>query len=177
MSEEKKELDVEQYKAVYEYQQKQFEQAKNQSIRLDDKASKYLTFTALIITAISLFAKQYFFDTKADDYSILFYLILTSIILSLFSLITIARFLFLCLRVNEVEKLSSKLEMVEYWLDNPKESVYYELSKQLSGIIDKYDSANEFKVQNLNKAFDEIKFCGLLLLGSVILIAIEVIIK
>lgn len=177
MSEDKNDFDVEQYKAVYEYQQKQFEQAKNQSIRLDDKASKYLTFTALIITAISLFAKQYFFDINAEEHSILFYLILVAIFFSLLSLIVISRFLFLCLKINEVEKLSSKIEMVEYWLNHPKEAVYYELSKQLSGIIGKYDAANEFKVKNLNKAFEEIKFCGLLLLVSVILIAIEVILK
>ena len=171
------EFDVDQYKAVYEFQQKQFEQAKNQSVRLDDKASKYLTFTAIIITAISIFAKEYFFGSSDDGHSLLFYPILLTIMLSVISLIVISRFLFICLKVNEVEKLSSKISMVEYWLDNPKSTIYYELSKQLSGIIDKYDSANSAKVKNLIKAFNEIKFCGLLLLVSVLLIVIEVILK
>lgn len=177
MTDHNNDFDIERYKAVYEFQQKQFEQAKNQSVRLDDKASKYLTFTALIVTAISIFTKEYFFDFKINDHSYIFYLIFTTIVLSVLSLICIARFLFMCLRVNEVEKLSSKISMVDYWLDHPREAIYYELSKQLSGIIDKYDSANSTKVENLNKAFKEIKFCGLLLFISVILIVLDVIIK
>ncbi|XZU28545.1 hypothetical protein ACT4ZA_12345 [Acinetobacter baumannii] len=177
MVDENDDLDLEQYEAVYEFQQNQLEQAKSQSIRLDDKASKYLTFTALIITAVGIFAKEYFFDSQISDHSFLFYLIIIFIALSVLSLMCISRFLFICLKVNEVEKLSSKIAMVEYWLDYPRTTIYYELSKQLSGIIDKYDLANSTKVENLNKAFEEIKTCGLLLLVSVILIVLDLALK
>lgn len=55
-------FDKEVYKALYEFQLKGLESVKALHAKHEDKAAKYLTFTSIIIAAVSIFSKQYLFD-------------------------------------------------------------------------------------------------------------------
>ena len=58
------EVDISKYAALYEYQKNQFSIVKGHYEKLEDKATKYLTYLSIFITAFSLLAKYYFIDTN-----------------------------------------------------------------------------------------------------------------
>ncbi len=73
---EKKEIDSEKYKLLYEYQKNQFDIVKNHYSKLEDKASKYLTFLGIVITAYTLMSKFYIFDYQVNEPTTLIYYII-----------------------------------------------------------------------------------------------------
>ncbi|ENU19536.1 hypothetical protein F994_02396 [Acinetobacter bohemicus ANC 3994] len=159
------------YKALFDFQLKEFDDTKAQHSKLEDKAAKYLTFTSIIIAALSIFSKQYLFDTNEKDF--LFYIIVFLIVLIFISLCCIARFLFHVVEVSEVGRLKSDSEMINFFIQNDLPTVQYNLAKDLTQAIQMYDARNRIKVNYLKNAFKEIKFCGLLLVLTVILIVID----
>lgn len=170
MAEEDK-FDKEVYKTLYEFQLKGFDSVKALHAKHEDKAAKYLTFTSLMVTAISIFSKQYLFDNS--EKGILFFIIVFLIFIVFISLCCIARNLFLVMEVGNVGKLDNSEEMVKFFSQNELTSIYYNLSKDLSGVIQKYEERNDIKVDYLKRAFKEIKFCGLMFVLTVILIIID----
>lgn len=175
MSSDNNEFDQETYKVLYEFQLKGFESVKALHAKLEDKASKYLTFTSIIIAALSIFSKQYLFDNS--DKGFYFYLILTLITLIFISLCSIARNLFQVLEVSKVGKLENNQQMIDFFTQNELTTIYYNLSKDISKAIKMYEDKNSEKVEYLNKAFKEIKFCGLMFILTVLLIIISVLVK
>ncbi|WP_284115679.1 hypothetical protein [Acinetobacter pittii] len=165
------ELDKDSYKALYEYQTKQLDLIKSRYARLEDKASKYLTYISLIVAALSIFAKEYLFG--AQPKGILFYIVIFLIILNFFSLCAIARFLFQAIRVESVAKLDTGLETVRLFVEHELPHVYYNLSKRIVEVIDLYEEGCKIKVGYLKRAFSEIKFCGIMFIITVILIIID----
>lgn len=168
------EYDEPAYKALYDFQMKEFEDVKSQHSRLEDKAAKYLTFTTVIIAALSIFSKQYLFDTSQKG--LLFYIIVCLIVLIFISLCCIARFLFHVVEVSEVGRLQSDKGMIDLFTLNDLPVTQYNLAKDISEIIKMYDARNCIKVSFLKKAFKEIKFSGLLLVITVLLIVFDTII-
>ncbi len=165
------EYDKDSYKALYEFQTKQLDLLKARYAGLENKASKYLTFISLIIAALSIFTKQYFFDNY--EKGILYYIIVILIILTFFSLCVIARFLFQAIRIETVAKLDTSLETVNLFVHHELTHVYYNLSKRMIEVIDKYEEGCKVKVDFLKRAFSEIKSCGILFILTVILIIID----
>lgn len=161
------------YKALYDFQMKEFEDVKSQHSRLEDKAAKYLTFTSIIIAALSIFSKQYLFD--ASHKGLLFYIIVFMIVLIFISLSCIARFLFHVVEVSEVGRLQSDKGMIDLFTSNDLPVIQFNLAKDISEIIKMYDARNRIKVAFLKKAFIEIKFSGLLLVITVLLIILDTI--
>ncbi|ENW20950.1 hypothetical protein [Acinetobacter haemolyticus] len=164
-------FDKDSYKALYEFQTKQLDLLKARYAGLENKASKYLTFISLIIAALSIFTKQYFFDNY--EKGILYYIIVILIILTFISLCVIARFLFQAIRIETVAKLDTSLETVNLFVHHDLSLVYYNLSKRMVEVIDKYEEGCKVKVDFLKRAFNEIKSCGILFILTVILIIID----
>lgn len=167
----KEEFDEALYKSLYEFQIKAFEDTKAQYARLEDKASKYLTFTSIIIAALSIFSKQYLFDV--NNKGIFFYMIVFFIVLIFVSLSCVARFLFHAIEVSEVGRLQTDEHMIDFFVKNELTTVQYNLAKDISRTIKIYDDKNKIKVSYLKRAFVEIKFSGLLLVITVILIVLD----
>lgn len=161
------------YKALYDFQMKEFEDVKSQHSRLEDKAAKYLTFTSIIIAALSIFSKQYLFDI--DKKGLFFYIIVFMIVLVFISLSCVARFLFHVVEVSEVGRLQSDKAMINLFTSNDLPVVHFNLARDISDIIKTYDARNRVKVAFLKKAFNEIKFSGLLLVITVLLIILDAI--
>lgn len=170
------EFDKETYKTLFEFQLKGLDSVKALHAKHEDKASKYLTFTSIIIAAISIFSKQYLFDNA--NKGILFYFIVFLMVLIFLSLCVIARNLFHVLEVGEVGKLDNSQDMINFFTgaDNLP-LIQFNLSKDIAEIIRRYEKRNKIKVDYLNSAFKEIKFCGLMFVLTVILIVFDTIIK
>ena len=105
-------FDKEVYKALYEFQLKGLESVKALHAKHEDKAAKYLTFTSIIIAAVSIFSKQYLFDVA--NKSFIFYIIVLLMVLVFLSLSSIARNLFHVLEVSKVGKLES-WKIIRIW--------------------------------------------------------------
>lgn len=174
MSNDDKKFDQETYKVLYEFQLKGLESIKALHAKHEDKAAKYLTFTSIIIAALSIFSKQYLFDSS--DKNLFFYLILALITLIFISLCAIARNLFQVMEVSKVGKLENNQEMIDFFTQYELSVVYYNLSVDLAKVIKIYEDKNAEKVNYLNKAFKEIKFCGLMFLTSVLLIILSILV-
>lgn len=174
MSNDDKKFDQETYKALYEFQLKGLESIKALHAKHEDKAAKYLTFTSIIIAALSIFLKQYLFDSS--DKNLFFYLILAFITLIFISLCAIARNLFQVMEVSKVGKLENNQKMIDFFTQYDLSTVYYNLSVDLAKVIKIYEDKNTEKVDYLNKAFKEIKFCGLMFLITVLLIILSILV-
>ncbi|NWK52175.1 hypothetical protein HYG89_06320 [Acinetobacter sp. SwsAc5] len=156
--------DKENLNFLYEYQIKQYEYVKAQTIRLDDKAIKYLTFITLVMAIVSILFKYYFFDMENYDlfsFSTVPIFILVLLFISIFCII---RWLLLSLKVTDVLKLSAGMGMQEYITTNSMEKVYEGLSDDLSKIIASYEASIKNKKKLLEKAFNETSTLGILLL-------------
>ena len=90
---EKNGLDLEKYKALYDFQKYQFDTIKAHYSKLEDKAIKYLTYTSVFITAFSLIAKYYLIDQEVIPNVYIF--TLTSFYIGL-------TFIFLCLAIGKI---------------------------------------------------------------------------
>jgi len=167
-------FDKEVYKTLYEFQLKGLESVKALHAKHEDKAAKYLTFTSIIIAAMSIFSKQYLFDVEKKSF--IFYLIVVLMIFVFLSLSSIARNLFHVLEVSKVGKLENNKDMVNYFTQNELPTIYYYLSIDMAEVIKTYEDRNTIKVNYLNKAFMEIKFCGLMFVLTVLLIIVDILI-
>lgn len=171
---EENQFDREVYKTLYEFQLKGLDNVRALHAKHEDKAAKYLTFTSIIIAAVSIFSKQYFFDVESKSF--IFYAIIALMVLVFLSLSNIARNLFHVLEVSEVEKLGNNKDMVNFFTQNDLETIHYNLSNDLASVIKTYEERNTIKVNYLNKAFKEIKFCGLMFVITVLLIIADILV-
>lgn len=169
---EEDQFDKEAYKTLYEFQLKGLDSVKALHAKHEDKAAKYLTFTSIIIAAMSIFSKQYLFDVENKSY--VFYVIIFLMVLIFLSLSSIARNLFHVMEVSKVEKLANDKDMVVFFTQNELVTIYYNLSNDLANVIKAYEDRNIVKVEYLNKAFKEIKFCGLMFVLTVIFIIVDI---
>lgn len=145
------------YKALYEHQKYQYEIEKNAYGKLEDKASKYLTLLTVVITAytaiIGIFLKLSLFDVNPLISFLCIFLIVFSFIFFCFSWYSIFR----CLRLQEVFRLESNQEMINYFLDQEYlETVYVYLSEKYDIVIQRYIEQNKKKVTLIKNGYNEI---------------------
>ncbi|MBU0384100.1 hypothetical protein KN515_21230, partial [Acinetobacter baumannii] len=76
----------------------------------------------------------------------------------------------------KVGKLENNKDMVNYFTQNELATIYYYLSIDMAGVIKTYEDRNSIEVNYLNKAFKEIKFCGLMFVLTVLLIIVDILI-
>ncbi len=123
---------------------------------------------------MSIFSKQYLFDV--ENRSFIVYVIVVLMVLVFLSLSSIARNLFHVLEVSKVGKLENNQKMINYFTQNELTTIYYYLSIDMAEVIKTYEDRNEIKVNYLNKAFKEIKSCGLMFVLTVLLIIVDILI-
>ena len=166
-------LELEKSKFLYEYQLKQYDYVKAQTVRLDDKSAKYLTFITLIMAMIGIMAKHYFFDI--DNLKLISFttLPIILIVLSFISISCILRWLFISIQITDVGKLSANTEMINFIKTNSQIHIYEGLSEDLSTIVHTYEKSISNKRDMLEKAFRETKTLGIILIILLFSIVID----
>lgn len=166
-------LELEKSKFLYEYQLKQYDYVKAQTVRLDDKSAKYLTFITLIMAMIGIMAKHYFFDI--DNLKLISFttLPIILIVLSFISISCILRWLFISIQITDVGKLSANTEMINFIKTNSQIHIYEGLSEDLSTIVHTYEKSISNKRVMLEKAFRETKTLGVILIILLFSIVID----
>lgn len=163
-------LRIENLKFLYEFQNKQYEHVKAQTVRLDDKAAKYLTFITIVMATIGIISRYYFFEIS--QYNLFSKLSVFFLCIAFAVILNISRLLFSSIKVTEVFKLQTDPEMNEYISKNNLDEVYLGLSNDLSQINKSYASSLVNKKKILDNAYKEITFLGIvlvLLLTSIII--------
>ncbi len=167
-------IDSEKYKLLYEYQKSQFEIAKNHYSKLEDKASKYLTFLGIVITAYTLISKFYLFDYKINDAkNWLYYIIFIYICITFYLLCDCARTLFNCLKVEDLSRPSSSKTMIDYIEANNRNTVYLGLSHHFKASIESYHEKNKIKSDLLKQSHEKISLSSGSLAIVIVLIFIN----
>lgn len=170
-------LMLDKLKLLYEYQFKQFDHAKAQSARLDDKASKYLTFASLLVAILSIIAKSYIVETETLKFWSFSTCVVALIFFSFIQISLVIRHLFACMKITKVAKLSSDKAMQSYFKTNDISVIYDGLSEDLGESINKYENSNEEKVKELETAYSHMVQGGYILILLMIFIIFDVIAK
>lgn len=160
-------VDVEKYKLLFEYFKNQYEIAMQSYHKLEDKAAKYVTLLTILITAYSLIAKTIFLDTEIVCkwyYFILYFLML----LTLMAIGSAWRYVFNCISLNQVRRMPNEQTIVDWVNENTRAGVYLGLVSNYQECIKVYEDHNKTRTENLNNAFKEIKFSGLVFGGSLL---------
>lgn len=151
-------------KFLYEYQLKQYDYVKAQTIRLDDKSAKYLTFISLIMATTGIISKYYFFDIKDLKFLSFEVLPIIFIVLSFLAMGQILTSLFRSIKVTDVGKLSAGTEMISFIKTNSQCDIYEGLADDLATIVKSYEVSIKNKTTFLDKAFKETATLGILLI-------------
>lgn len=171
---QKKEIDSEKYKLLYEYQKNQFDIVKNHYSKLEDKASKYLTFLGIVITAYTLMSKFYIFDYQINEPTdFIYYIIFTYIGITFYLLCDCSATLFKCLKVEDVSRPSGSQLMIDYIEENERNSVYRGLAHHYKESIESYLEKNELKANLLRLSYEKIRLCSSSLVVMIVLIFIR----
>ncbi|MGR2826335.1 hypothetical protein FY048_12545 [Acinetobacter sp. 1124_18A] len=156
------ELNSENLKFLYEYLSKQYEHVKTQTVRLDDKATKYLTFVTIVMATIGIISRYYFFEISS--YSFISTLPIIFLCISFFLILHISRYLLLVLKVTDVNKFSATSQMNSYIKTNNIDVIYEGLSDDLSTIIESYERSLANKKKKLEKSYRATSILGVILI-------------
>ncbi|ENU18657.1 hypothetical protein F994_02784 [Acinetobacter bohemicus ANC 3994] len=171
IEEKEAELHTEKLKFLYEFQCEQYDIVKAQTVRLDDKAAKYLTFVAIVMATLGIISRYYFFEISKYNFfsiaSVVFLALAFAVILN------ISRLLFSSLKVTEVFKLATGQEMNNYISKSKLDEVYEGLSNDLSEINNSYTSSLANKKEILENAYKETAFLGIVLVLLLVSIMID----
>ncbi|MGB8808564.1 MAG: hypothetical protein WCD17_04260 [Acinetobacter calcoaceticus] len=170
-AEKEAELNSEKLKFLYEYLSKQYEHTKTQTVRLDDKATKYLTFVTIVMATIGIISRYYFFEISS--YTFISTLPIIFLFISFALILHISRYLLLVLKVVDVNKFSTKPEMSDYIKTNNIDDVYDGLSTDLSKIIQSYDKSLGNKKKFLEKSYGATSILGVILILLLLSIIID----
>lgn len=170
-AEKEVELNSENLKFLYEYLSKQYEHVKAQTARLDDKATKYLTFVTIVMATIGIISRYYFYEISS--YSFMSTIPVIFLCVSFALILHISRYLLLVLKVADVNKFSGQKEMNDYIKTNSIDNVYQGLSEDLSTIIQSYDRSLVNKKKFLEKSYGATTILGIILILLLLSIIID----
>ncbi len=159
MMSNKEDLDIEVYKTMYDFLVKEYDSARARYARHEDKASKYLGIASIIIAAASVLIKYYLIDLKVTEKVFIDNITILLLFTCFISLCLVIRNLLQVMQTVEIEKLDTSLKMIDFFTQNEKISIYYNLARDLSFAIDSYEVQNKIKTTFLRKAFDELRLC------------------
>ncbi|AYY91205.1 MULTISPECIES: hypothetical protein [Acinetobacter] len=162
-------VDKDRYKALYEYQKAQFDDERTRYSKLEDKAAKYLTFLTIIISAYILLVSK-FINTSNNIYCLTYAIIIFFVILTFFSFCGAWFSIFKSLRLQEVKKMPSDGELIEFFESNELPSVYLGLAENYSEAIEWYRIKNHDKTTLMQQGYKEIFHTAIFFIISILLI-------
>ncbi|HHP0304074.1 TPA: hypothetical protein ACRZR4_002276, partial [Acinetobacter baumannii] len=135
MMSNKEDLDIEVYKTMYDFLVKEYDSARARYARHEDKASKYLGIASIIIAAASVLIKYYLIDLKVTEKVFIDNITILLLFTCFISLCLVIRNLLQVMQTVEIEKLDTSLKMIDFFTQNEKISIYYNLARDLSFAI------------------------------------------
>lgn len=152
---------VDRYKVLFDFYKSEYDSLRNEYYKVEDKASKYLTFLSVLSGAFLLLFKDSIERVELNPLNILMLFLLTLLVITLS---TSWRFIFMSIATIELKNIPFNNENIEYFDKNYLDVFYYSMAKQYVEVIDSYKSAIKIKTDFLSKAFSEVKITGLILL-------------
>ncbi|RKG36721.1 hypothetical protein [Acinetobacter rongchengensis] len=148
----------EKYKVLYEYFKLQFEDAKGQYFKLEDKSSKYLTFLNIFIP-LYIFGFTFVLSKIPEINQLLLLSLSLSIICSFLCFCSSWSFIFRSLKMMTIPKMPADREVVEFFHTHENlESIYcFQVNLYREGIL-LYNDVNDNKIRLINIAYKEIAF-------------------
>ncbi|MFW1761034.1 hypothetical protein [Acinetobacter calcoaceticus] len=162
-------VDKDKYKALYEYQKAQFDDEKTRYSKLEDKATKYLTSLTVVISAYVLLVSK-FIETGKTNFCLTYSLIIFFIILTFLSFCSAWFFIFKSLKLQEVKKMPSDHQLIEFFLDNELPTVHWDLAEKYDEVIKWYRNKNHDKTRLMQQGYNEIIHSGLFFIISLFFI-------
>ncbi|MEA9559113.1 hypothetical protein [Xanthomonas campestris] len=156
---------------MYEHQKAQFSVEMERYRRLEEKAGRYLSYMTFAIGAYFIVAKwaiDELVPSKLVDCVAIFMILFTFA-----SFVSSWSFCFRATRLEDIVKVSSGNEMIEYFLDNCSGAVLLGLSRRYAQAIESIDGYYSLKLYYVRKAYSEIAFSMGCLCTSVFLILIK----
>ena len=169
-------IDSEKYKALYEFQKSQFEEERDRYRRLEDKSVKYLTSITIAMTGYILLLRWTLSEVVPPT-SINSWVVVILMIMTLAAMASSWSFVFRSIKLQSLIKMQSNDEIINYFKNNKKETVYLGLARKYTDAIALINDEYTEKLNNVRKAYSEITFSAWLLLASLISIIIHYWIK
>ncbi len=172
IEEVKKEVDIDKYKFLYEYEKNLFEEEVLRYRRLEDKAMKYLTSITFIMGSylflIRAVIEKFIPPTDCIECAIL---ITTAITCGLY--IFSLNYILKTIKPRRTVKMDSGEETINYFKNNTIAPIYLGLSKKYSKGIESIEKSYEKKLNYINQAHSSIIWASISLIISVIFILIQ----
>lgn len=159
MVEQNESVNLDAYKAMYEYFQKQLEHEKNRLKNFEDKATKFITMISIIITAYTFIITNFVSKNRdlanLDKPSQVFTIIM--LVLFIFLFLSLGK-AWICLlntfRLKQTVHMPSNQETIDLFINysNNLHDVYHFLSDKIIEVIEAYKKANDSKINLLSKA-------------------------
>jgi len=165
-------VDTEKYKFLFEYQKSLYEEEINRYRRLEEKAMKYLSVITFSMGAY-IFLVRWAIDKILPPNNLLEYLIIISIIFTFLCFISSWSLVFRAIQLSNIIKMPSNNDIIEYFKENAKETVYLGLSRKYSEAIIEIEKYYNKKLNFVQKSYTDIAGTVWALSISVILIFIK----
>lgn len=164
---EKKAVDVDKYKFLFEYQKASFDAERDRYFKFEDKGAKYLSHITIFI-GLYVFLIKIFTDS-ANNSPILFELLY---FLSVFATVFFGgrawMAIFRCVKINSFFKMPCDEELIMFFKKNKRDGVYLYLSKLYSKATMFYEEKNLERGQLLATAHKQIIATGFAFVVSVV---------
>jgi len=165
-------IDSEKYKLLFEYQKNLFDEEVNRYRRLEEKALRYLSVITFALGAY-LFLIRQIIEKVIPPNNLLEWLILLSVIITFICFLSSWSLIFRAIKLSNIVKMPSGDEIISYFKENTKETVYLGLSKRYSEAIKKVEKNYSKKLDFVQKAYTDISGTIWTLSISIMLILIQ----
>lgn len=169
-------IDSEKYKTLYEFQKSQFEDERDRYNRLEDKSVKYLTSITIAMTGYILLLRWTLSEVIPPT-SLMSWIVVILMLMTLMAMASSWSFVFRSIKLQNLIKIQSNDEMINYFKSNKKETVYLGLAKKYGEAIVLINYEYTEKLNNVRKAYSEITISAWLLFASIMSIIIHYWIK
>lgn len=166
-------VDIDKYKALYEYSKDQFSSESERFNRLEDKAVKYLSSITVAVGAYVLLVRWSAHKIIPPN-DIVSWLAAISIAATFLIMVSAWSFIFRSLRLQDLKKMPIGSEITEYFKNNNKAVVYLGLAKKYSDAAEAKEIEYNKKLVNVRKGYSEIVLAGWSFVISVFLIFLTI---
>ncbi|MBF7684123.1 hypothetical protein I2F27_12570 [Acinetobacter sp. B5B] len=172
-----KSINIDAYKTMYEYFQKQLEHEKSRFKNLEDKSSKIFTMLSIIITAYTYIITTLININSIEKYNqkLVFLIILIVLMVFLFFFLSRAWLnLFNSFKLENTKHLGADQKAIDMFINNSENlhEVYHYVADQSAEIILAYKNSNKIKAELIIQACKNISISAILF---VILLGLSVI--
>jgi len=166
-------VNIDKYKALYEYSKDQYNAENERFNRLEDKAVKYLS-SITVAVGVYVLLVRWSAHKVIPPSDIVSWFAVISIVVTFLLMVTSWSFIFRSLRLQDLKKMPVGNEITEYFKNNNQAVVYLGLAKKYSDAAKAKESEYNSKLLNVRKGYSEIVLAGWSFVISVLLIFLTI---